>query len=198
MNFDKIVTMQQKAKNRSRVTKFLEPYSDLTCKLQDIVLWINPVVTAAFFLACFLIFQGLYALCTKIPPLCLACVCGILYILGEWLSTAAPGMLTFPFTLVEKALPEAVSKFDGSDDNTVVYNVSKVYDYAVSLYATFMELQPFIKALSSFGLAYFLFFIPTPLLVSIVFTFVMTVPALIYHDIPNKIQEGMSQKSKKE
>lgn len=202
MNFDKIVTMQQKAKNRSRVVKFLEPYSDLACKFQDIVLWINPIVSAIFCVVCFAGFHSLYALCTNIPPLCLVCILGIVYIVCDWVSTNSPGILSLPFTLIEKALPEAVSKFDGPDDNTVVGNASKIYDYAVTLYANFVELQPFFKALIAFGLAYFLFFIPTPLFVSIIFTFVMAVPGLIYNDIPNKIQEGMrnagSDNSKKD
>lgn len=198
MNFDKIVTMQQKAKNRARVAKFLEPYSDLSCKFQDIVLWMNPMVTAGFCLVCFVAFHSLYAVCTKVPPLCLVCIFGIIYIVGEWISVTAPGVLSAPFTLIEKLLPAAVSKFDGPDDNTVVGNASKIYDYAVSLYATFVSLQPFLKALSAFGFAYFLFFIPTPLFVSIIFTFVMAVPALIYHDIPNKIQESLNSKNKKD
>ena len=192
MNFDKIVSMQQKAKNRARVAKFLEPYSDLTCKLQDIVLWINPVVSAVFCIVCFSGFHGVYNLCVSTPPLCLVCVLGIVYIACDWIAANSPGVLSLPFTLIERVLPEAVSKFDGPDDNTVLGNASKIYDYAVTLYAAFMELQPLFKALAAFGLAYFLFFVPTPLFVSIVFTFVMAVPALIYNDIPNKIREGMN------
>ena len=203
MNFDKIVSMQQKAKNRARVARFLEPYSDLACKFQDIVLWINPVISAIFCVVCFAGFHSLYALCTNIPPLCLVCILGIIYIVCDWISTNSPGVLSFPFALIDKALPEAVSTFDGPDDNTVVGNASKIYDYAVTLYATFMDLQAFLKALTAFGLAYFLFFIPTPLFVSIIFTFVMAVPGLIYNDVPNKIREsvnnaGSNKKDKKD
>ena len=197
MSFDKIVAMQRKGENRIRVERFLEPYSDLTCKLQDIVLWLNPVVSAVFCLACFLSFHALYALCVGIPPLCLLCLCGIAYIVWEWVSTAMPGVLSLPLTLVDKLLPQATSNFNGSEDNTVVGNVSMAYDYATTLYAAFSEWQPLLKALSAFALAYFLFFVPTPLLASIVFTFVMSVPALIYHDIPNKVQESLNNSSNK-